>query len=278
MTNKLHELLTERYASQTPPLSDSAETLLNPTLSTMFQHKSVRQFLDKPVTDDQLTLIVAAAQSASTSSSLQSWSLIVVRDPEKRARIAETCGNSGAFVNAAPVFLVWVIDYARAADLLEAAGETGHTLDLFETTAVGLVDVGIASQNALVAAESMGLGGVYAGSLRNNVPNVVETLGLPQHVFPVVGLALGHPDPAEGTSVKPRLPQSVVVHSDGYNAEQWRSGVEAYDRDYGAYYAAQGHADAQWSRVLVNRLRDPGLLGGRQHLRSHLNSQGFPSN
>lgn len=274
---KLHTLLSRRYGSQLPALTPEAEALHNETLDTLLSHHSVRKFTDKAISDDQLALIVAAAQSASTSSSLQSWSLVVVRDPEKRARIARECGNSAGFVEVAPVFLVWVIDYARAGAIFAEAGVNTNTFDLFEATAVGLVDVGIASQNALVAAESMGLGGVYAGSLRNNVQNVVDTLGLPEHVFPVVGLALGHPDQTEGTSVKPRLPQAAVVHTDSYDSEAWSRTVPGYDQDFGAYYEQQGHPNARWSKTLVNRLSDPSILGDRRFLRDQLAAQGFKS-
>lgn len=273
----LQHLLSARYGTLTPQLGENADALLNPTLTTLLEHHSVRKFLDTPVSDDHLSLIVAAAQSASTSSSLQSWSVIVVRDLEKRSRIAAGCGNSKGFIEAAPVFLVWVIDFARAGNILADADVHTNTFDLIENTAVGFVDVGIASENALVAAESLGLGGVYAGSLRNDIPTVAETLNLPKYVFPAVGLAIGHPDPTEGTSVKPRLPQRAVVHTDEYDPELWRDSTQAYDHEFGAYYAAQGHKDARWSRTVVNRLGDPDVIGGRVHLRAHLEAQGLDS-
>lgn len=270
---ELQDLLTARYGKSAPisPLD------LNPTLHTLLGHHSVRKFLDQPVSDAQFELIIAAAQSASTSSSLQPWSVIVVRDPEKKQRIADGCGKSGAFVSTAPLLLVWVIDYARAANLMQQHGSETNTFDLIESTVLGFTDIGIASQNALLAAESLGLGGVYLGSLRNDIASVVETLKLPKYVFPTVGLAVGHPDPTEGTGVKPRLGQDAVVHVDEYDQDAWRLATAAYDEEFGAYYASQGVPNALWSRTVAKRLSDPAQLSGRQNLRQHLEAQGLLS-
>lgn len=270
---KLQDLLTQRYGAQAP--HPNAE--LNPTLETILEHRSVRKFLDKPITDAQLELIIAAAQAASTSSSLQGWSVIVVRDPAKVQRIADGCGNSGSFIPSASLLLVWVIDYARAAHIIEREGGSSNTFDLIENTVLGFTDIGIASQNALLAAESLGLGGVYLGSLRNDIPAVIETLHLPKYVFPTVGLALGHPDPTEGTGVKPRLGQRAVVHVDAYDESAWREASDAYDAEFGAYYKTQGVENARWTRTVAKRLGDPQQLSGRQHLRQHLESQGLDS-
>lgn len=276
MVKTLPELLQARYGTSAPRLGSDAETLLNPTVETLLEHRSVRKFLDAPITDDELVTMVAAAQSASSSSSLQAWSVIAVRDQAKRDRIAAGCGASGSFISEAPLLLVWVIDFARAASIMKEAGVTTNTFDLIETTALGFTDIGIASQNALLAAESMGLGGCYLGSLRNDIPGVVETLKLPKYVFPAVGLSIGHPDPSEGTGVKPRLPQSVVVHHDTYDASTWQHAKE-YDEDFGAYYASQGVPDARWTRTIAKRLSDSATLHGREKLREHLATQGFES-
>ena len=270
---ELQDLLAARYGQQAPSISLE----LNPTVQTILEHHSIRKFLDQPVTEEQLQLIIAAAQSASTSSSLQPWSVIVVRDPEKKQRIGDGCGKSGSFVATAPLLLVWVIDYARATHLLQQHGAETNTLDLIESTVLGFTDIGIASQNALLAAESLGLGGVYLGSLRNDIPAVVETLKLPKYVFPTVGLAIGHPDPTETSGVKPRLGQDAVVHIDEYDEDAWRLATAAYDEEFGAYYAGQGVPNAMWSRTVAKRLSDPAQLSGRQNLRQHLEAQGLLS-
>lgn len=269
----LPELLAARYGKNAPRIHAD----LNSTLETQLTHKSVRKFLDTPVTDDQLRLIVAAAQSASTSSSMQAWSIVVVRDAQKRARIAEAIGAAGEFQQVAPVFLVWVVDFARNMSVLEAQGGTENNVGFLENTIVGFTDIGIASQNALLAAESMGLGGVYAGSLRNNIEAVVRELNLPEYVFPALGLAIGTPNPTEGTGVKPRLPQSAVLHIDEYDPDAWDAACHAYDPEFAEYYAGQGVPSASWMRTVAKRLGRTSLLNGREHLREHLAKQGLES-
>ena len=92
----------ERYADPAARLG-----VANDTIALQLAHRSVRRFTDRPVSDDELYAIVAAAQSAATSSNLQAWSVVVVRDRARKARLAELAGGQ-AFIDQAPLFLVWV--------------------------------------------------------------------------------------------------------------------------------------------------------------------------
>ncbi|MBS7772295.1 nitroreductase NfsA, partial [Klebsiella pneumoniae] len=87
-------------------------------------------------------------------------------------------------------------------------------LGLAEQLLLGVVDTAMMAQNALIAAESLGLGGVYIGGLRNNIEAVTKLLKLPQHVLPLFGLCLGWP--ADNPDLKPRLPASILVHENSY--------------------------------------------------------------
>jgi nitroreductase len=269
----LETLLAARYGSDAPNIVAD----LTETLRVQLEHKSVRTFLDTPVTDDQLRLFIAAAQSASTSSSLQMWSVVAVRDTAKRKRIAEAIGVAGKFIETAPVVLFWVLDYARADNILREQETPQNTFDLLESTVTAFLDIGIASQNVLLAAESSGLGGVYAGSIRNDVDIISRELNLPKYTFPVVGLALGYPDPTEPNGVKPRLPQGAVLHFEQYDENAWRETTAQYDLNFGAYYATQGSPNASWKRTLAKRLGDPSALHGREQLRQKLTDRGLDS-
>ena len=77
-----------------------------------------------------------------------------------------------------------------------------------ELTIIGAVDSGIMAQNCLLAAESMGLGGVYIGGLRNSPKGVDELLGLPKYTAVLFGMCLGHPD--QDPQLKPRLGANVI--------------------------------------------------------------------
>src|SRR5690606_18813762 len=121
-------------------------------------------------------------------------------------------------------------DFARNAEIIRAHGAEPVTLGYLENTLIGAIDVGITAQNALLAAESLGLGGVFVGGVRNNPAAIVAELELPQHVFPIVGMALGVPDPNEGTGIKPRLPLSGVLHHETYDTERWRDAAAEHEQ------------------------------------------------
>lgn len=231
-------------------------------------HRSVRQYLPDDVSDETLATIVAAAQSAATSSNLQLWSVVAVRDPRRRARLAHLAGDQEHIVQA-PLLLVWLVDLARAhavADEHDAPTEAG---DYLETTVVGFVDAALAAQNATLAAESLGLGTVYIGALRNDPAAVAEVLGLPPHVFAAFGLVVGRPDPDEQASVKPRLAQDAVLHHETYDVTRQVDAVSAYEHRIGAYYAAQGLRHS-WTERLLARLAHPRSLNGRERLTQEL--------
>src|SRR5689334_7587208 len=87
-------------------------------LDLLLAHRSVRRFLPGEVADDQVRALVAAAQSAPTSSNLQPWSVVAVRDPERKARLASYAAGQ-RFVEEAPLLLVWIADLGRARRLAE---------------------------------------------------------------------------------------------------------------------------------------------------------------
>jgi len=257
------------------PLSDLPTT--SPVIEQQLQHRSVRRYLDTPVTDAQIEAIVTAAQRASTSSNLQAWSVVVVRDADRKRRLSEALGGH-AYIEHAPVFLAWIADLARNDALIRSRGVEPETLGLIELTMLGAVDVGIAAQNALLAAESLGLGGVFVGGIRNNPEAVSKELGLPKHTFAVVGMSLGVPDPEEGTGIKPRLPLAGVLHHEQYETDKWEEATGEYEENYREYFDGQGVPNRSWARTVTGRLGPVTGLHGRHTMRDSLSSQGFDSN
>lgn len=248
----------------------------SPVIEQQLAHRSVRKYLDAPMSDAQLEAVVRAAQHASTSSNQQVWSVVAIRDEERKRRISQAIGGH-AYVEDAAVFLVWVADLARNEALIRAQGVEPEALDLMEVTLLGALDVGIAAQNALLAAESLGFGGLFVGGIRNNPEAVCAELGLPRRAFPVVGMAIGVPDPAEGTGIKPRLPLSGVLHREQYDAERWREATAEYEDRYRDYFESQGVPNRSWARTVAGRLGPVSGLHGRHTMRESLRAQGFAS-
>lgn len=245
------------------------------TLTLQLAHRSVRQFGPQPVTDEQLAAIVAAAQSAATSSNLQPWSVIAVRDPQRKNRLAALAADQ-QFIVEAPLFLVWIADLGRVRRLAHRAGTALDGADYLETTIIGFVDTSLAAQNAVLAAESLGLGTVFVGAVRNHPEEVAAELGLPPHAIATFGLAIGTPDPDENAGIKPRLPQPAVLHHERYDADRADAHVPVYDQRLSSYNRRHGLPGNWTDRVLV-RLAGPQSLTGRHRLRQHLQRLGLPS-
>lgn len=247
----------------------------NATLNTIFAHRSVRAYLPDALPAGTLETLVTAAQSAPSSSNLQVWSVVAVEDPDRKARLAALAGNQRHIIEA-PTFLVWLIDLARLRNLATENGRESGALDFTETFLLGAVDTALAAQNAVVALESLGLGSVYIGGIRNKPKEVAAELGLPSHVFPLVGLVVGRPDPARPAAVKPRLPQESVFFRERYvwNDAQ-RQAAESYNPRIRSFQREQAMPELDWTAQAAQRTRGPESMAGRHVLRDVLGDLGF---
>jgi len=242
---------------------------MNPTIELLKAHRSIRKFKDKPVDDHIIRELVAAGQAAATSSNVQAVTVIQVNQAVTRESMAELAGGQ-PWVVTAGAFLVWCADLRRsAAACAKAGGEFDQGMT--EHFLIATVDVGLAAQNAVIAAESLGLGICYIGGLRNNPSKVAELLELPEQVYPVFGLCLGYP--AQDPELKPRLSLDAVLHHDTYSAEAQDALIDDYDQRLAQYYQMRtgGKKVSQWTDEMKN------LVGkeSRPHMRKFLNDQGF---
>ena len=261
--------ITRRYGDPAAALAVSSDVL-----TLQLAHRSVRRFEARQVTDDELAALVAAAQSAPTSSNLQPWSVVAVRDPERKSRLATLAGNQ-EFIRQAPLLLVWVADLGRARRLAARADVPLDATDYLETTVIGFVDTALAAQNAVLAASSLGLGSVFVGAIRNHPEEVAAELALPDHAVAAFGLAVGVPDPSEPAGVKPRLPQDAVLHREQYDASA-DAGIAAYDERLADYNRRHG-LPGRWTDRVLTRLAGPQSMAGRHTLRDTLERLGLPS-
>jgi nitroreductase len=263
-------LLAARYRDQAPP----EPAHWNGVLATLLAHRSVRAFRPDRLPDGMLETLVAAAQSAASSSNLQTASVIAVTDPARKARLAALAGGQKHIVQA-PVLLVWLADLSRLARLGAAREQPVEGLAYLESLFVAIIDAALAAQNTVVAAESLGLGTVYIGALRNQPERVAAELALPPEVLAVFGLCLGTPDPDAASGVKPRLGQSLVLHREQYGAGDEAHGVAAYDAAIQAFQREQGIPSVPWSRQALARVAGAASLSGRDRMRAALTALGF---
>src|ERR1700704_2643822 len=184
------EALALRYGEGAEP----APGPWNDVIATLLSHRSVRGFVPDALPAGTLETLVAAAQSASTSSNLQTWSVVSVTDPAKKAALARIASNQ-KHIEQCPLFLVWLADLSRNQRLGAEEGVTLETIPHFESYLVAAIDGALAAQNATVAAESLGLSMVYIGALRNNPIEVGRLLSLPPGAMAVFGMCVGYPLP-----------------------------------------------------------------------------------
>ncbi|HYF17406.1 MAG TPA: NADPH-dependent oxidoreductase [Ramlibacter sp.] len=273
MPPSLDDLLHDRYGPAAPSLTGEAHALL----ASQLQHRSVRAFTAQPLPPDALPLMLAAAQSASTTSNLQVWSVVTVDDPSVRERLFELSGKQ-RHVRECPLYLVFLADLARL-DAIGAERELRREgLDYLEMLLAAVIDAALAAQNAVVAAEAMGLGVNYIGAMRNQPEAVAEVLGLPPRAFAVFGLCVGYPDPAQPAHVKPRLPQAAVLHRNRYDATAHREPVATYTQAMADFYRRENmRTNGDWAQHSLNRVRGPEALLGRDRIRHALAALGFPA-
>lgn len=202
---------------------------MNETISLLQNHSSVRSFENKTIPEEQINEIFKAANQASSFSLLQAVSIIRISDEETRNKIRELCADQ-PYITEASEFWIFCSDFNRNHQIAPDVDVT-YT----EFLQIGAVDVGLMAQNAMTAAESFGLGGVYIGAVRINIEELTELLNLPKYVIPVVGLCIGYPS-EEKPGLKPRLPQSIVMHTDKYETFKVED-IKEYDQEMKDYYA-----------------------------------------
>ena len=265
-------LLQARYGDGAPQSAREFSAVMQALLA----HRTVRAYLPDPLPPGTFEALVAAAQSAPSSSNLQLWSVIAVEDAGRKAVFAEVAGGQ-AHIEQAPLFLVWIADLARADRVAQRRGRTMEGCDYLESFVVAAIDAALAAQNAVTAAESLGLGTCYIGAMRNDPERVAKELGLPPRAMAVFGMCVGREDPARASAVKPRLPQQAVAFRERYAPHPQEDDLIArYDATLSAFSRAQGMGDVDWTGRLIARMGSVKGLNGRERMRAMLQALGFP--
>lgn len=235
------------------------------------RHATVRSFIDKPVPDEMIRAILNAARRSPTSSNWQSYSMVVVRDIEKRKRLAVLAGNQQHIVQC-QVFVAFCADIHR----LEIACDM-HDIEIakgLELSLVATVDAALVGMSTQTAAESFGLGAVMIGGMRNWPKQAAEVLGLPSGVYVVYGMSIGWPNPERmSATLKPRLPEELVIHYEEYDDSDPREKMREYNDALAEYYGAQhrNQHQAAWTAPIAKKLEHQ----RRKHLRETLEGMGF---
>lgn len=179
-------------------------------------HRSIRSYTPHDVDDAPLNELLLAGLRSSSSSNIQTWSVIVTRDETTKRRLYELHGEQEMILEA-PLLLTFCADVFRMREWIRINGSKQSFDDLLGFL-TGAVDAVIAAQTISLAAESKGLGICYLGTTWWAADEIIALLDLPPGVFPVTSLVVGYP--VEDPALRDRLPLEVMVHQERY---QWLS-------------------------------------------------------
>ena len=207
--------------------------MMNDTIKTQLNHRSIRQFKEQALTEEQVNLLVDVARHTATSNFRQAYSIISITDPRLKEEIAKIANQP--YIPSAGHLFVFVVDQRRNTLIAKAKGAEALVQGSPERFISAFSDAMIAAQNMVVAAESLGMGTVYLGSVLNDNAQLSALLKLPEYVFPAVGLAVGWPD--QEPQLKPRLPRRVIHMENSYHdLENPLEALEEYDTAVHQYY------------------------------------------
>ncbi|MCE7733893.1 MAG: NADPH-dependent oxidoreductase [Candidatus Heimdallarchaeota archaeon] len=237
-------------------------------IDTLNKHVSIRDYTSEPISEDLLSSILLSARRSPTSSNMQAYSFVVVRDQEVKKKLAEFAGNQ-KHVETCPVFIAICADISRLEVACEMHDKTlGKNL---ENTLVATIDAALAGMSVCSAAESYGLGTVMIGGMRNHPKKVSELLNFPSGVLVVYGLCIGWPEKI--SQQKPRLEAGVNIHYEKYDDSGIKAKITGYDGELAKFYSSERRQtpDEAWSGVVARGFSTP----RRPHLRGELEELGF---
>ena len=201
--------------------------MTNETIASQLAHRTIRAYKDQPLTDAEVETLMDVARHTATSSFLQSCTVLHITDPQVREAIGAASGQPYVGGTKGDLF-IFVADLYRNSRIRAEQGVSSEALGSINLFLTALEDALLAAQNVVVAAESMGLGTVYLGSILADPRATVKALELPELTFPGVGLLVGHADQEPGQ--KPRMPRSVTTAKNTYPRVDVDALTSAYER------------------------------------------------
>lgn len=194
------------------------------TIDTLNAHRSIRKYLSDPIPGEDRDKILHAATRASSSGNMQTYSMIVTEDPERKATLHRLHFEQDMILEA-PMLLTFVVDWHRMNRWCRLSGaDPGY--DNFLSFMVGFADAVIAAQNAAIAAESLGYGICYMGTTLSSSTEIAKFLELPESVYPATTLVIGKAN--EDPDLRARLPIAKIVHKEKYETPTDEDVLETY--------------------------------------------------
>lgn len=246
-------------------------------IDTMLQHRSIRDFSEQPIEKEVLEKILAAACNGSTMGGMQLFSIIVTQDKAMMEKMAPAHFNQPIATNA-PLILTFCADFHRFDRYCQCRNTSTDAYHNLQAYQWAVTDALIAAQNACVAAESLGLGLCWLGTITYNVPQFIEALQLPEHVMPVACIPMGYPK-HNNTPLTPKLPVGALIHQETYHDYSDSDINRAYETmeqaDNNVKMVADNHFANLAEDYVLRRYKKEDNEFFSQVLEDSMNKQGF---
>lgn len=242
---------------------------MNPIIQSLHNRKSTRVFLDVPISGEIKETILAAALQAPSAGCQLLYTILDITDQAKKEKLAELCDHQ-PFIAKAKMVLVFCADcqkwlsFYREANLTPRKPGAGDLL-------LAVEDALIAAQNAVAAAESLGIGSCCIGDVMENAEEMKPLLGLPAYVYPACMLVFGYPTDQQKERPKPeRFAVSDIVCENTYRSKDSReiramfsgkTGAQTYEKWMEAFWKRKYESDFsnEMNRSMEVYLKDFGL-------------------
>ena len=188
---------------------------MNDVIRQLYDRKSVRAYTDREIGIEEKNAILRAAAEAPTAGNQQLYTILDITDQSLKEKLVDTCDHQPMIAQAKMV-LIFCADCKKWYDAYLRVGCETRKPGVGDLM-LAVTDTMIAAQNAVTAAESLGIGSCYIGDIMENYEAQRELLRLPEYVFPVGMLIFGYPTEQQMRRPKPeRVDMKYIVHENGY--------------------------------------------------------------
>ena len=224
---------------------------MNEVIEQLYRRKSIRVYTEREIGKAEKNAVLRAAAEAPTAGNQQLYTILDITDQSLKEKLVETCDHQPMIAQAKMV-LIFCADCKKWYDAYLAVGCQTRKPGVGDLM-LAVTDTMIAAQNAVTAAESLGIGSCYIGDIMKNCEAQRELLHLPEYVVPVGMLILGYPTDQQKSRPKPeRVDQKYIVHENGYKPlsdkdleDMWthRSGERGYEAWMQAFCSRKYNSD-----------------------------------
>ena len=190
---------------------------MNETLKIISNRVSLRHYDKKKISTEHMNKIIESAIEAPTAGNMVMYSIIHIQDKKTMQKLAISC-DSQPFIGTASDILIFVADFNKWNNYYKNEGmylDKGRKPKNAEML-LSFEDTMVASENAVIAGESLGIGSCYIGDILENYKYHKELLNLPEYTIPLGMLTFGYYPKDYKRIKKKRFDKKFIVFDEKY--------------------------------------------------------------